>query len=76
MQQGDPLGPLLFALVLHPLVCKVKDSFSLPFQAGYLDDGTIIRDTLVVGKAFELIMEDGPLQGLHLNVNKTEIFLA
>ncbi|GJW59183.1 hypothetical protein Tco_0105914 [Tanacetum coccineum] len=40
--------------------------------AWYLDDGTIIRDTLVVGKVLELIMEYGPSCGLHLNVDKTE----
>ncbi|GJV65666.1 putative reverse transcriptase domain-containing protein [Tanacetum coccineum] len=60
VQQGDPFGPLLFALVLHPLICKIKDSFNLSLQAWYLDDGTIIGDTLVMGKALELIMEDGP----------------
>ncbi|GJW64815.1 reverse transcriptase domain-containing protein [Tanacetum coccineum] len=68
VQQGDPLGPLLFYLVLHPLICKIRDSFSLCLQAWYLDDGTIVGDTLVVGKVLELIMEDGPCCGLHLNV--------
>ncbi|GKE18867.1 hypothetical protein Tco_1426444 [Tanacetum coccineum] len=43
-------------------------------QAWYLDDGTIVGDTLVVGKVLELIVEDGPRCGLHLNVDKTEIF--
>ncbi|GJU06641.1 hypothetical protein Tco_1123071 [Tanacetum coccineum] len=71
---GDPLGPLLFALVLHTLICKIRDSFSLSLQAWYLDDGTIVGDTLVVGKVLELIMEDGPCCGLHLNVDKTEVF--
>nr|GEV60765.1 reverse transcriptase domain-containing protein [Tanacetum cinerariifolium] len=41
-------------------ICKIRDSFSLSLQAWYLDDGTIIGDTLVVGKVSELIMEDGP----------------
>ncbi|GJV12371.1 ankyrin repeat-containing protein ITN1-like protein [Tanacetum coccineum] len=74
VQQGDPLGPLLFSLVLHPLICKIRDSFSLSLHAWYLDDGTIVGDTVVVGKVLELIMEDGPGCGLHLNVDKTEVF--
>ncbi|GKC48716.1 putative reverse transcriptase domain-containing protein [Tanacetum coccineum] len=74
VQQGDPFGPLLFSLVLHPLICKIRDSFSLSLQAWYLDDGTIIGDTLVMGKVLELIIEDGPRCGLHLNVDKTKVF--
>ncbi|GJT95934.1 putative reverse transcriptase domain-containing protein [Tanacetum coccineum] len=74
VQQGDPLGPLLFSLVLHPLICKIRDSFSLSLHAWYLEDGTIIGDTVVVGKVLELIMEDRPGCGLHLNVDKTEVF--
>nr|GEW46440.1 hypothetical protein [Tanacetum cinerariifolium] len=40
---------------------------------GFNDD-TIIGDTLVVGKVLELIIEDGPCRGLHLNVDKTDVF--
>ncbi|GJU09851.1 hypothetical protein Tco_1132247 [Tanacetum coccineum] len=43
-------------------------------RAWYLDDGTIVGDTLVVRKVLELIIEDGPRCGLHLNVDKTEFF--
>ncbi|GJS75853.1 putative reverse transcriptase domain-containing protein [Tanacetum coccineum] len=51
VQQGGPLGSLIFDLVLHPLICKIRDSFSLSLHAWYLDDDTIIGDTLVLGKA-------------------------
>nr|GFA35142.1 hypothetical protein [Tanacetum cinerariifolium] len=52
VQQGDPLRPLLFSLVLHPLVCKIRDSFDLCLHAWYLDDGTVAGDTLVVASGF------------------------
>jgi hypothetical protein len=33
VQQGDPLGPLLFSLVLHPLLLEIKSKFSLQVGA-------------------------------------------
>ncbi len=38
-QQGDPLGPLGFALTLHPIVNRIRSSLTL--NAWYLDDGTL-----------------------------------
>ncbi|GJZ46361.1 hypothetical protein Tco_0593957 [Tanacetum coccineum] len=46
----------------------------LSLHAWYLEDGTIVGDTMVVGKVLELIMEDGLGFGLHLNVDKIEVF--
>nr|GEZ95283.1 hypothetical protein [Tanacetum cinerariifolium] len=74
VQQGDPFGPLLFSLVLHPLVSKIRDSFNISFQAWYLDYGIVIKDTLVVGEVLKVIMEDGPHRSLHLNVDITNGF--
>ncbi|GKC70007.1 hypothetical protein Tco_1115890 [Tanacetum coccineum] len=43
-------------------------------RAWYLDDGTIVGDTLVVDKVLDLITKDGPRCGLHFNVDKTKLF--
>ncbi|XP_022007936.1 uncharacterized protein LOC110907233 [Helianthus annuus] len=74
VQQGDPLGPLLFALALHPLITRVQEQCRLLFHAWYLDDGTIIGPVREVAKALEVISREGPSLGLQLNVRKTELF--
>ncbi|GKB30286.1 hypothetical protein Tco_0869687, partial [Tanacetum coccineum] len=55
MQQGDQLGLLLFALILHPLLHKIKDSCKLLLHAWYLDDGTIIGDSEEVVRVLNII---------------------
>ena len=37
VQQGDPLGPLLFCFTIQSLILKLQSEFSV----FYLDDGTI-----------------------------------
>ena len=44
VQQGDPLSPLFFCLVLHILITAIvgeESCSSLLFQAWYQDDGVI-----------------------------------
>eukprot|EP00158_Paraphelidium_tribonemae_P006934 Partr_v1_DN28040_c1_g2_i8_m57676 putative NA len=42
VQQGDPLGPLLFAIALHPLITKIDEECpELDLNRWYLDDGTV-----------------------------------
>nr|GEX07686.1 putative reverse transcriptase domain-containing protein [Tanacetum cinerariifolium] len=54
-EQGDPLRPLLFALILHPLLHKIKDSCKLLLHAWYLDDGTVIVDSEEVARELDII---------------------
>ncbi|XP_076887974.1 uncharacterized protein LOC143538262 [Bidens hawaiensis] len=74
VQQVDPLGPLLFALALHPLIHQVRDGCKLLFHAWYLDDGTIIGDAIKVAKALDIIRSKGPSLGLGLNIKKTKVY--
>ena len=44
VQQGDPLGPLLFALVLHKVISAIDaddECLNLLYQAWHMDDGVL-----------------------------------
>ncbi|KAL5499725.1 hypothetical protein EMCRGX_G011184 [Ephydatia muelleri] len=60
VQQGDPLGPLLFSLALHKLVSTIDadDECSRP----------------AVLRAVHLLEELGPVLGIHINLTKCELF--
>ena len=76
VQQGDPLGPLGFALTLHPLVERIKAEVpNLVLNAWYLDDGTLMGCPDDLATALRIIEEDGPLLGLHLNRAKSLLFI-
>ncbi|GJX92033.1 putative reverse transcriptase domain-containing protein [Tanacetum coccineum] len=70
-EQGDLLGPLLFALVLHLLVHKIRDNCKLLLHAWYLDDETVIGDSEEVARVLNIIRVSGPCLGLELNINNT-----
>ena len=77
VQQGDPLGPLLFSLALHKLVSTIDaddECFSLLLQAWYLDDGVLAGSRPAVLRAVHLLEEFGPALGIHINLTKCELF--
>ena len=77
VQQGDPLGPLLFCLVLNILVkhiCSDPNCANLSFHSWYLDDGVVAGPSLAVQKVLALIDEKGPPRGLLVNLSKCEVF--
>ena len=69
VQQGDPLGPLLFCFAIQPLVFKFWSEFSV----FYLDDGTIGGCVEDVINDIPLVEEEAGRAGLQLNRRKTEL---
>ena len=76
VQQGDPLGPLCFALALHPIVERIAEEVpGLLVNVWYLDDGTLCGSSDDLLKALKIIEEDGPARGLLLNRSKSSLFV-
>ena len=76
VQQGDPLGPLCFALSLHPIVERIKREVPhLLINAWYLDDGTLCGSPDDLLRALKIVEEDGPAKGLNLNMLKSLLYI-
>ena len=77
VQQGDPLGPLFFALVLHQIVSSIHaddECLHLLLQAWYLDDGVLAGMKSSVLRALSLIESLGRPLGIYVNHEKCEVY--
>ena len=76
VQQGDPLGPLGFALTLQPIVEKIKAEVpSLKINAWYLDNGTLCGSPTDLAAALRIVEQEGPSRGLKLNRAKSLVYI-
>ena len=71
VQQGDPLGPLLFAAVVQPLATELRAGLDLSLF--YLDDGVLAGDVAAVRAALQHIQDRAGTLGLRLNLAKGEL---
>ena len=69
VQQGDPLGPLLFCLSIHHIVQQLESELSL----FYLDDGPLGGNAGHLERDLEVIEQEGVEIRLHLNKGKSEV---
>jgi hypothetical protein len=74
VQQGDPLGPLLFALALHPVLLAVHRAHPTVTQGWLLDDGGLMGRTTHVAPAVALFSELAAGIGLRLNPIKSVLW--
>lgn len=72
VQQGDPLGPLLFSLVLQPIISKLTS----PLNLFYLDDGTLGGDPEIVLSDFIKLVDACKSVGLIINPDKCELYFC
>ncbi len=78
VQQGDPLGPLGFALTLQPIILTAFNRKCLAWRAlnaWYLDDGTLVGSPNDLLSALAIIKREGPRIGLHLNKAKSLLYI-
>ena len=73
VQKGDLLGPLAFALTLHPIIERIHEQVSnLSLNSLYLHDGRGSPDQLAA--ALDIVETLGPVIGLNLNRDKSLLF--
>jgi len=72
VQQGDPLGPLLFCLALQPVLTSCRAELRI----GYLDDLSLGGDLHQLGLEVDNLRSSAAEIGLTLNASKCEVVLT
>ena len=73
VQQGDPLGPLFFALALQPILVQLANLPGLDFSFSFLDDLAMAGEQSAVASGITHVKNSAATIGLHLNMAKCEL---
>ena len=76
VQQGDPLGPLLFALALQLVLMQMSSIPGLDLSFSYLDDLVLAGEQSAVVSGITLLKNSATSLGLRLNSSKCELVPA
>jgi hypothetical protein len=74
VRQGDVLGPLFFAIGLHPLILELKERFPEIIILAYLDDITLMGNKSDLVEAFQFLRDRSARLGLQVNEEKSFLF--
>ena len=72
IQQGDPLGPLLFSLGIRDVMKSCESELSV----WYLDDGSLLGTPDEVINDLDKILDAADSLGLQINPKKCEVFFT
>ncbi|KAL0210052.1 hypothetical protein P9112_010136 [Eukaryota sp. TZLM1-RC] len=70
VKQGNPLGPLLFCLVIHTILLQIQEMFPSLKTIAYVDDVVLIDDLNIVKEATVCFKELFTKIGLQLNLRE------
>lgn len=74
VQHSDPLGPLLFSLIIATLIPLLDPANELYLHAWYLDDGLLCGPRSVILRAIETLRQATPWTGLEMKSEKCELY--
>ena len=74
VQQGDPLGPCFFSLVILELIDEIGLLEGLHLSLWHLGDSTFIGTTKSISKLLQSLMSKGSSFGLSLNLKHARCF--
>ena len=73
VQQGDPLGSVLFALALHPLLTKLAETHPDIFITAYADNIVFTGPMSLLKKVIPIFRQAANEVGLQLNLSESSI---